>query len=807
MVRRCACFSVMYPSQIRVNSFSLKKVTSLLEVAANQSCGKASSDSGVRSNMRRSRQPETILNKVTIRNLIRYAGTSLSYWSPHINGQVATCLKSCVQGFNQENTSTALQKEVCIAQEPKFNRLKTRKNLRTTGFNLYNTCCKGKRSVHSTLCIKEGTQVNKLFVNFCRPFSTKIRSENLDDRVLATELKQTVEKCKNKDGRYGDLIQIIGSQSTVKLAYLMSRNNSGISAKGIDNTTLDGISLRTLKKISDEILGGNFKFTPVRRVYIPKPGKTALRPLGVSSPREKIVQKAIELVLTAIFEEIFLDCSHGSRPGRSCHSALKHLQLKIGNASTYSWVIEGDIKGCFDNIPHTMILKGLKRKVDCPRTLTLIEKILNVGYMLNDDLKKVGRKNAKVYKSNVGTPQGIVLSPLFSNIVLHEFDVYINEELKFKKGKKRRANLEYRKLRYQIKRENDLKKRRVLINDCRKVPSKDFHDPNFKRLFYVRYVDDWVMLVAGSFEDAKIIRNKASEKLQKLGLTLNMEKTQITSLRKGKCHFLGMDFFIRKNTEEYHKPSRLVKKNTTIRQRFAPRIILHAPILELLIKLKDKGFVKRSSKGEFFPIGKSNCVPLTHPQILNYFNSRIRGILNYYSCVHNRNELWSIVRFLNYSCALTLARKYKLKTLAKTFKKFGRDLEFVNELGKKYKIFRPDNLRMLPTNERFRVNETNNIDQLLSQTWSNSLTLSQFDEPCAICGTLDNIEMHHIKSVNSVRVKTRTYAQWIGAFHRKSIPLCKEHHKLLHAGKLSHEDATKLSKYKGKLKNNLKVIK
>ena len=178
--------------------------------------------------------------------------------------------------------------------------------------------------------------MNKPFVNLCRPFSTKIRSENLDERVLATELKQMVEKCKNKDGRYGNLIQIIGSQSTVKLAYLMIRNNSGISAKGIDNTTLDGISLRKLTKISDDILGGNFKFTPVRRVYIPKPGKTALRPLGVSSPREKIVQKAIELVLTAIFEEIFLDCSHGSRPSRSCHTALKHLQLKVGNASMYT---------------------------------------------------------------------------------------------------------------------------------------------------------------------------------------------------------------------------------------------------------------------------------------------------------------------------------------------------------------------------------------------------------------------------------------------------------------------------------------
>jgi hypothetical protein len=177
-----------------------------------------------------------------------------------------------------------------------------------------------------------------------------------------------------------------------------------------------------------------------------------------------------------------------------------------------------------------------------------------------------------------------------------------------------------------------------------------------------------------------------------------------------------VDFFIRKNTDKHYKPVSLVKKNTAIRQRFASRIILHAPVLKLLVKLKDKGFVKRNHMGEFFPIGKTNCVNLTHVQILNYFNSRIRGILNYYCCVHNRNELWSIVRFLNYSCALTLARKFKLKTLAKTFKKFGRDLSFVNKKGKVSKIYRPDNLRMLPMNERFKINENYNVDKLLNQT-------------------------------------------------------------------------------------------
>ena len=801
-MRRCAYFSVMYFSQIHVNLFSLKKVTSPPEVAANQSGGKASGDGGLRLSKSMSRLPETILNKVTMRNLIRYAGTSLSYWPSLNNDHVAMWLRSCVQGLSQENTSTALQTEVYIAQGPKFKRLKNRKNLRTTGFNLCESLLsKGKRSVHTTLSVKEGTQTNKPFVSFRRSLTTNIRSINLDERVLTTELKQMVEKCRNKDGRYGNLIQIIGAFSTINLAYLMVKSNPGISAKGVSNETLDGMNLKALQKISKDTLSGAIKFSPVRRVLIPKPGKSALRPLGVSSPREKIVQKAIDIVLTAIFEEIFLDCSHGSRPNRSCHSALKHLQLKIGNASTYSWVIEGDIKGCFDNIPHSMILKGLRRKVDCPATIDLINRILGAGYILNEDLEKYGRKRAQVHKSNMGTPQGIVLSPLFSNIVLHELDVFLEDELKrkFTKGKKRKPNLVYRRLDYQVKKEKDRKKKRKLVNQRLKVHSKDMNDPNFLRLYYVRYVDDWVIFVAGSFKEAEVIRDQVSNKLKSLGLSLNLEKTHITSLRGGKCRFLGVDFFIRKNNDNHQKPTTLVKKNnTTIRQRFAPRIILYAPILELIVKLKDKGFVKRSRLGEFFPIGKSNCIPLTHPQIINYFNSRIRGILNYYNCVHNRNELWSIVRFLNYSCALTLARKYKLKSLAKTFKKFGRDLTFVNDKGKKYKIFRPDNLRMLPENKRFRVNENTNINQLLSQSWSNSLTRTQFDEPCAICGTLDNIEIHHIRSVKDVRVKTRTYTQWVGAFRRKSIPLCKEHHSLLHSGKLTKNDVSRLSKYTGK---------
>jgi RNA-directed DNA polymerase len=531
-------------------------------------------------------------------------------------------------------------------------------------------------------------------VCFHRSFSQKILLNNLDERVLVMEIKQWIEKGKNKDGRYGNLIRIIGAPSTLKTAYLMiNKSNRGTSAKGGNNETLNEISQTSIQKISKDVLSGNFKVKPVKRIIIPKPGQDELLPLCVISPREKIVQKAIEMVLTAIFEEVFLDCSHGFRPRRNCHTALKHLQLKIGNASSYSWVIKGDINGCFDNIPHKMIIKGISRRVDCPATLNLIKKILNAGYVLESEFK-TRKYKAKVFRSDVGIPQGIVLNPLFSNIVLHELDVFVEKDLRsnYSTSKQQEANLEYHKFRYWIKRETDQKKKKKLINKCF-IPSKNFYDANFKRFYYVRYADDWIILLSGSFKDAVTICSKTSEKLQSLGLTLNFNKTQITSLRNDKCRFLGVDFFIQKNTDNNFNPS-VVKKNTTIRQIFAPRIILHAPILELLIKLKNQGFVKRSRKGEFFPIGKSNCIPLTHPQILNYYNSKIRGILSYYSCVYNKNELWSIVRFLYYSCALTLARKFKLKSLKKAFFKFGRDLTFINEKGKKHSIFRPDNLRI-----------------------------------------------------------------------------------------------------------------
>jgi len=587
-----------------------------------------------------------------------------------------------------------------------------------------------------------------------------------------------------------------------------------------DKSTLDSIDMEFILRTSKSLKDGTFRFTPARRVYIPKPNKPGeFRPLGIASPRQKIVQKAIELILTLIYEEKFLDCSHGFRPGRGCHTALKRIQLQ--NVSTYSWVIEGNISKFFDTIPHSLILRLLGRVLDCPETLNLINKSLAAGYIDSNTIKIkdfVGYPNplrgfgytGVLTTSDIGTPQGSVLSPILSNIVLHELDKFIIEILskEFNCGSKRRTNPEWKKATRSGLKENSSRKLSF------SMPSVDFMDPNYKKIHYTRYADDWIILVAGSIEDAKKIKAEVAEfLLNKLSLTLSEEKTKITHLRSEVGEFLGVGFHIRKITRDQIKPlATRSYMGRLITYRASPRLILTAPIKKLLDKLIEKGFLIRNKQGKITPRGFNACLNLSHAQILQFYNSKVRGILNYYSCVHNRSRLGTLVHLLRISCAVTLARKFKIagKTAKAAFKRFGPDLAVKVKVGpgantKMLRFFRPDNLKMLPMSKRYNAEVNKNIDQVLMNFGVKGMTLPQFGEGCALCGS-HPVEMHHLRKVKDVRGKYlapdgRTYAQFSGAFLRKSIPLCRPHHVSLHAGKLSLAEFNKLAAYKGQMKN------
>jgi retron-type reverse transcriptase len=196
---------------------------------------------------------------------------------------------------------------------------------------------------------------------------------------------------------------------------------------------------------------------------------------------DKMLEEVLRMVLEAYYEPQFRNSSHGFRPLRGCHTALDTIATWSGTR----WFIEGDIKGCFDNLNHDVIIKILRRKIKDRSLLKLIKAMLKAGYF----------EGWKYHKTYSGAPQGGICSPILANIVLNELDSFIEDEIipEYTLGKSRQYNMEYINLasREQAARKRgDWKEAKRLRKIYTKLPSRLPNDPNFKRLKYVRYADD-----------------------------------------------------------------------------------------------------------------------------------------------------------------------------------------------------------------------------------------------------------------------------------------------------------------------------
>lgn len=227
----------------------------------------------------------------------------------------------------------------------------------------------------------------------------------------------------------------------------------------------------------------SFQFSPGRRIQIPKPGKTSTRPLTIAPPRDKIVQEVMRMILEVIFEPLFSNNSHGFRPNRSCHTALRDVKSHFGGATIF---IEGDISKCFDSFDHRTLINLVRRKINDERFINLIWKALRAGYMeFNQE-----------HDSIVGTPQGSIISPLLSNIYLNELDIFMqNIKERYDKGKVVSRNPEYRKLEHLRMKatkngDNTLGAKFLKQGEAQQLKSRLPADPNFRRIYYVRYADD-----------------------------------------------------------------------------------------------------------------------------------------------------------------------------------------------------------------------------------------------------------------------------------------------------------------------------
>lgn len=570
-----------------------------------------------------------------------------------------------------------------------------------------------------------------------------------------------------------NLIHIVSDLEILVLAYEMIKSNPGNMTKGPTETTLDGTNLAKMLKVSNLLKAGKYSFGPGRRVWIPKPGKKVKRPLGIRSPQEKIIQKALQLVLEAIYEPSFLECSHGFRPSRGTHTCMKILDQKFQGAS---WVIEADISQCFDRIDHKLLMKILSKRIGCQKTLALIKSALKAGYI---DLGKW------VSSGRVGTPQGSILSPLLCNVYLHELDQYIMElKLALDKGKRRRPNPVYefvrRRMRTCTKNDlNDVKTYRLLRTIMRQTSSVDFIDPKFVRVQYVRYADDFVISIAGPRSLAREIQNKVQTFLREsLKLEMSNEKTHLTHFTHKPIQFLGFSIPNRMLAE---KP--VIRKITGKRERTTIRLSLHAPIREIVSHLAKKGFMKWNKDGIYCKgTALRRMINLDHATILKYYQSVIYGIINYYSFVDNRPMLAKVVYQLKCSCALTLALKYKLRHLSKAFRKFGGNLK---DPETELQLKTPSTY--IRTRE-FMVNPPKAY-AVMAMNWNSKMTKSNLFKCCIICGAFP-VEIHHVRKLREL--KQRPHLDWfttqMAAVNRKQVPLCKIHHIHLHRNTLSQEE-------------------
>lgn len=195
-------------------------------------------------------------------------------------------------------------------------------------------------------------------------------------------------------------------------AYKHLYANNGAATKGVNDDTADGFSEAKIERIIESLRNETYQPSPVRRVYISKGSSKNKRPLGIPTFTDKLVQEALRMVLEAIYEPVFLTVSYGFRPNRGCHTALKSIKREFNGAR---WFVEGDIKGCFDNIDHATLVGLLGNKIKDARIIKLIYKFLKAGYL----------ENWQYQKTYSGTPQGGIISPLLSNIYLHELDKYV----------------------------------------------------------------------------------------------------------------------------------------------------------------------------------------------------------------------------------------------------------------------------------------------------------------------------------------------------------------------------------------------
>ena len=571
------------------------------------------------------------------------------------------------------------------------------------------------------------------------------------------------------------------------LAYNRIYVKEGNMTAGTDGKTIDGFNIGLVEKLINKMRRENYYPKPVRRVYIPKK-KGGVRPLGIPSFRDKLVQEVLRMLLEAVYEPIFSENSHGFRPNRSCHTALQQIKYHCAGAT---WAVEGDIKGFFDNIDHEVMLSLLSKKISDGRIIELIRRFLKAGYL----------ERHQIRNSLTGTPQGGLISPILANIYLHELDKYAEGLCrKYSTEKRRRKeNPEYLRImraREAARGRGDYIQADKLLKEAWKIPCIDPMDAEYIRVNYIRYADDFVVMVNGSKALAEKIKTEIGDFLKNsLRLELSEEKTLITHLPSKKVRFLGYEI-----AKVQDKTAIRKDKNGRKFRALSGKLQLLVP--DDVITEKLRHFMKGRKANHC-----AERINMPILDILTVYNAEIQGLYNYYCMATDLGKKLGRYLYYHYTSLLkTVAHKEKI-TVNQVLKKYGVPVPIKAHggtgirriFGVKYETKTGTHTRTYFNGSLSRVKNPSSVKGSFGVYVDRSMSIHQVIDrynarKCELCGYQSDdpldFEVHHVRKLNDIKQKYAKRGKEIPAWvltmsglNRKTLIVCKKCHRKIHHGK------------------------
>ena len=593
-------------------------------------------------------------------------------------------------------------------------------------------------------------------------------------------LKSLEEQSRNNNGYVFDrLYRNLYNPDFYYEAYNSIAKSQGSMTQGSDGMTLDDMTTGRINRIIASLQDHSYQPNPARREYIQKKNNPSKkRPLGIPSTGDKLVQEAVRMILNAIYEPTFADSSHGFRPNCSVHTALLHVR---GNFTGVKWIIEGDIKACFDSFDHHVLVNILRRRIHDEQFIDFIWKMLRAGYM----------EQWTYHDTYSGTPQGSGVSPILANIYLSELDAFMEN---YKAGfdlspEHRRFSQEFKTANREVIRARNLLKKATDHKQAVRVFKRaqqaraSVHcypaiDTSYRRIQYNRYADDFVVGVIGSRADAEKVKQDIKAFLSgTLKLTLSEEKSKVTH-SGDLIRYLGYDFTVSRCLDAARDKNGVLKRSWYGRVRL---YVPHEKWFGKLLEYKALRIVKdKDGKERWKAIHRGSLMNVPEVEIVRKFNSEIRGIYNFYRLAENATVLNDFYWIMSGSLLRTFAAKYK-STLKKIKAQYTRNkifgVDYANNAGTQQCEFYHGGFKK---DDTALMGEVDVLPQHKRYERPNTLAARLKAGVCEFCDVkTEEIHMHHVKRLKDLTGKSE-FELLMMKRRRKSLALCPECFDLAH---------------------------